>query len=393
MKTCSVLCVTDHPAEHHVTRVGVVGAGQLAFMMGEASPGVGVSITVLAATPDDPAVATCDHAVIGDAHDVDAIERLSEEVDVVTFDHELVDLVHLAQLERRGVVLRPSASSLRFAVDKTFQRQALSDAGLPVPRFLAVNSSREPHVSDFLDTLNGPPVLKAARGGYDGRGVLFPASRAETLAMIDELSAKGEVLIEERLDLLGEVAQLVVRGNDGSIVLYPLVTTVQSDGMCVEVRMPAEVSAQLADDAAALGRRIATLIEVVGILAIELFVTTAGLVINEVALRPHNSGHWTIEGSVTSQFANHLRAVSGQPLGDTSPTHAYAVMVNLVGGEEPSSLDAALRVPGAFVHDYAKSWRPGRKLGHVTALGDDAQLAHVTAWKSARAYGTKTRET
>jgi 5-(carboxyamino)imidazole ribonucleotide synthase len=211
--------------------------------------------------------------------------------------------------------------------------------------------------------------------------------------MIDELSATGDVLIEERLELLGEVAQLVVRGIDGAIELYPLVTTVQSDGMCVEVRVPAEVSTRLVDDASALGRKIATLIGVVGILAIELFVTSAGLVINEVALRPHNSGHWTIEGAVTSQFANHLRAVSGQPLGDTSATQPFAVMVNLVGGEEPSSLDAAQSIPGALVHDYAKSWRPGRKLGHVTALGDDAQLAHVTAWKSARAYGTKTQET
>jgi 5-(carboxyamino)imidazole ribonucleotide synthase len=235
--------------------------------------------------------------------------------------------------------------------------------------------------------------LKAARGGYDGRGVLFPTDREQAIAMIEELSATGEVLIEERLELLGEVAQLVVRAHDGVIALYPLVTTVQSDGMCVEVRMPADVSAQLTYDAATLGTEIARLIEGVGILAIELFVTSGGLVINEVALRPHNSGHWTIEGAVTSQFANHLRAVSGQPLGDTSPTQANAVMVNLVGGEKPSSLTGAQGVAGAFVHDYNKSWRPGRKLGHVTALGGDAQLAHVTAWMSARAYGTKTQET
>ena len=385
--------MTDHLAEVDVTRVGVVGAGQLAYMMGEASSSVGVSITVLAAAPDDPAVATCDHAVIGDAHDIDAIERLSNEVDVITFDHELVNLDQLSRLEKRGVIVRPSALSLRFAVDKAFQRRALNDAGLPVPRFLVADSSSDPNVKEFLDTLDGPPVLKASRGGYDGRGVLFPADRSEAVTMIDELSATGEVLIEERLPLLSEVAQLVVRGTDGLIELYPLVSTVQSNGMCVEVRMPADVSAQLRDAAAALGETIATLIEVVGILAIELFVTTDGLVINEVALRPHNSGHWSIEGAVTSQFANHLRAVSGQPLGDTSPTQTFAVMVNLVGGEEPSSLDAARSVPGAFVHDYAKSWRPGRKLGHVTALSDDAQLAHVTAWKSARAYGTKTQET
>ena len=385
--------MTDYATEVDVTRVGVVGAGQLALMMGEASSGLNVSITVLAATSGDPAIATCAHAIIGDARDELAIERLSDEVDVITFDHELVDLDHIAQLEDRGVTVRPSSSSLRFAVDKAFQRQSLFDAGLPVPRFLVVESSSDPRVSNFLELLDDPPVLKSARGGYDGRGVLFPADRVEAVTMIDELSATGEVLIEERLDLRGEVAQLVVRGVDGSIGLYPLVTTVQSDGMCVEVRMPAEVSTQLAEDAAALGKRIATQIEVVGVLAIELFVTTDGLVINEVALRPHNSGHWTIEGAVTSQFANHLRAVSGQPLGDTSATETFAVMVNLVGGEEPSSLDAALRVPGAFVHDYTKSWRPGRKLGHVTALGGDAQLAHVTAWKSARAYGTKTQET
>lgn len=387
-----MLSVTDRPHEH-LARVGVVGAGQLALMMGEAATGAGVHITVLAASPEDPAVATCEHAIIGDAHDNDAIERLSDVVDVITFDHELVNLEHLAELESRGVIVRPSAASLRFAVDKAFQRQTLSAAGLPVPRFLVVRSTSDPRASQFLDTLDGPPVLKAARGGYDGRGVLFPADRVEAVTMIDELGATGDVLIEERLDLRGEVAQLVVRGTDGSLALYPLVTTVQSDGMCVEVRMPAEVSTELLDDAAALGRKIATLIDAIGILAIELFVTNGGLVINEVALRPHNSGHWTIEGAVTSQFANHLRAVSGQPLGDTSTMHGAAVMVNLVGGDEPSSLDAAQRVSGVFVHDYSKSWRPGRKLGHVTALGDDAQFAHVTAWKSARAYGTKTQET
>ena len=370
-----------------------MGAGQLARMMGEASHDVGVSITVLAAAPDDPAVATCDHVVLGEAHDVAAIDRLSEVVDVITFDHELVDLDHLALLESRGVVIRPSSTSLRFAVDKAFQRQELEAAGLPVPRFLVVRTSNDARIPPFLDVLKGPPVIKAARYGYDGRGVLFPERRDEALTMIDQLGARGEVLIEERLDLRSEVAQLVARGTDGTMALYPLVTTVQSAGMCVEVRYPAETTTQLGHEAAELGMLIASLLDVVGILAIEFFETSGGLVINEVALRPHNSGHWTIEGAQTSQFANHLRAVSGQSLGETKPTQPSAVMVNVIGAERPSSLQSALDLPGAFVHDYGKSWRPGRKLGHVTVLGDDARVAHVTAWKSARAYGTRTQET
>jgi len=185
---------------------------------------------------------------------------------------------------------------------------------------------------------------------------------------------------------------VVVRAVDGSMVLYPLVTTVQSDAMCVEVRYPADASPALGDEAARLGERIARLIDVVGVLAIEFFVSGGQLVVNEVALRPHNSGHWTIEGASTSQFANHLRAVSGQSLGDASPTAAAAVMVNVVGAESPSSLAAARAVEGAYVHDYGKSWRPGRKLGHVTVLGDDATSAHVRAWECALLYGTRTRE-
>jgi 5-(carboxyamino)imidazole ribonucleotide synthase len=374
-------------------RVGVIGAGQLARMMGEASHEVGVSITVLASSPDDSAVATCDGFILGEADDAAAIEQLSEAVDVVTFDHELVDLDHIVLLEARGVVVRPSAAALRFAVDKAYQRQALRDADVPVPRFLVVRSSSDVRIANFLDELNGPPVIKAARGGYDGRGVLFPVNRDEAMSMIGEVCINGEALIEERLVLQSEVAQVVGRAVDGSLVLYPLVTTVQSEGMCVEVRFPAETPASIADDAAELSTLIATLVDVVGILAIEYFVTNAGLVVNEVALRPHNSGHWTIEGAHTSQYANHLRAVSGQPLGEVTTTAPFAVMVNVVGGEQPSSLEAALDIPGAYVHDYGKAWRPGRKLGHVTVLGDDAHSTHVTAWKSARAYGTRTRET
>ncbi len=372
--------------------VGVVGAGQLARMMGDAAHGAGVILSVLASSPDDAAVATADISVIGAPDDADALDELAAQVDVVTFDHELVDLDQIAALESRGVVVRPSARALRFAVDKGHQRRAFDAAGVPLPRFIVVTSSSDPTLKGFLDGV-GPPVLKAARGGYDGRGVLFPQSRVEALAMIDELSATTSVVVEERLNLRGELALVVVRGVNGEYASYPLVSTVQSKGMCVEVRYPAEVDQSTVLEANRLGRKIATLVGAVGVLAIEFFEGDHGLVVNEIALRPHNTGHWTIEGARTSQFTNHLLAVSGRALGSTEAIVKSAVMVNVVGADEPGSIERAKEIPGAHVHDYGKSWRAGRKLGHVTVVGDVARAAHVTAWESARAYGTRTRET
>jgi 5-(carboxyamino)imidazole ribonucleotide synthase len=361
-------------------------------MMGEEAHSLGITITVLASSLDDAAVATCDDVVLGDAKDPVALDALCDCVDVITFDHELVDLEQIEALEARGVVVRPSSSALEFAVDKAHQRRAFSAAGLPVPRFLVVTTSRDPRLGAFLDGLREPPVVKASRGGYDGRGVLFPRFREQAIHMIDDLTKSGEVVVEERLHLQSEVAQLIARATDGSVALYPLVTTVQSDAMCVEVDFPAQVTNELMTRASELAEQIASLIDAVGIVAIEFFVTSAGLFVNEIALRPHNSGHWSIEGTSTSQFANHLLAVSGEQLGEVTPLCDCAVMVNVVGSDEPSSLELARAVKGAYVHDYGKSWRPGRKLGHVTVLGDNASDVHVRAWESARAYGTRTRE-
>lgn len=372
--------------------VGVVGGGQLARMMGEAAHGAGVILTVLATSADDSAVATADVTIIGSPEDADALDELASHVDVITFDHELVDLDQIAALEARGVVVRPNARALRFAVDKGHQRRAFDAAGIPLPRFIVVTSSSDPMLKGFLDGV-GPPVLKAARGGYDGRGVLFPQSRVEAIVMIEELSATTSVVVEERLNLRGELALVVVRGVNGEYASYPLVSTVQAKGMCVEVRYPADVDASTMLEANRLGRKIANLVGAVGVLAIEFFVGDHGLVVNEIALRPHNTGHWTIEGARTSQFTNHLLAVSGRALGSTEAIVEAAVMVNVVGADVPGSIENATGVPGAHVHDYGKSWRADRKLGHVTVVGDDARAAHVTAWESARAYGTRTRET
>lgn len=369
----------------------MVGAGQLARMMGEEAHAAGVTLTVLATSPDDSAVATADGVIIGAPDDSAALAELVGAVDVVTFDHELVNLDQMAVLEKAGVLVRPSARALLFAVDKGHQRRAFDAANIAVPRFIVIHSIDDPLLKGFLDSV-GTPVLKTARGGYDGRGVLFPSSRDETMTMIEELSAKGAVVIEERLHLRAELAQVVVRGVEGEFAAYPLVTTVQANGMCVEVRFPSEVDQATALEAKRIGRKIATLMGAVGVVAIEFFLTDRGLVVNEVALRPHNSGHWTIEGAATSQFKNHLFAVSGRPLGSTEPLVRSAVMVNVVGSDVEGSLSDAEHVVGAHVHDYGKSWRPGRKLGHVTVVGDDAHADHVRAWESARAYGTGTRE-
>ncbi len=373
-------------------RVGVVGAGQLARMMAEAAHGVGVRLTVLAATRDDSAVEASDEVVIGAATDPVALRALADHVDAITFDHELLDLEALSALEAEGVLVRPSSAALRFAVDKAYQRRTFAAAGLPVPRFLVVRSVDDERLEPFLDDLDDVPVVKASRGGYDGRGVAFPATRDDALSEIEAMSQRGEVVVEERLVLIGEVAQLVVRGVDGALSFYPVVASVQRAGMCAEVRFPSDLDEATLRTAHQLSERVAELVAGVGVVAIEYFVTARGLLVNEVALRPHNTGHWTIEGATTSQFAQHLRAVSGQPLGEVTPLSPYAVMVNVVGSDAPASLEAAQEVEGTFVHDYGKAWRPGRKLGHVTALGDEPEGPHVRAWQGARAYGTVTRE-
>jgi len=384
--------VSSPETTSNLTRVGIVGAGQLAHMMGEAAGELGLTLSVLANAPDDSATTTIADVVLGAATDTEAIRRLADRVEVITFDHELVDLEALESLEADGVVLRPSAQALRFAVDKAFQRRAFRQNNLPVPRFLVVRSSRDERLPAFLDEIGKAPVVKAARGGYDGRGVAFAKNREDSLALIDELARSGDVVVEERLDLRSEVAQLVARTSTGELSFYPVVTTVQRDGMCAEVRYPSELDESTRVEAQRLSTAVAALVRGVGIMAIEYFVTAEGLIINEVALRPHNSAHWSIEGATTSQFAQHLRCVSGLPLGPVEETSAYAVMVNVVGSLAPGSLEAARHVEGVFVHDYGKAWRPGRKLGHVTALGEEPDRPHVRAWESARAYGTITRE-
>ncbi len=371
-------------------RVGVIGAGQLARMMAESASELGIQLVVLAASENDGAVASAADFAIGEPLDVDAVTAFGAKFDVLTIDHELVSLDALRTLENQGVSVYPSSTAIQFAARKDHQRRVMHAAGVPVPQFHIMERWSETDFDAILDEL-GDVIAKAAVGGYDGRAVLT-GTPEELAAATREWLERGPVILEQRVSILHEVAALVVTAPNGERQWWPLVRTVQQDGMCVEVNYPAPVDHAIDIEANRVAALVADVVGAVGVLAIELFVTPEGVLLNEVATRPHNSGHWTIEGSVTSQFENHLRAVLGWPLGSTTPTAHSATMVNVIGSNAPGSRVEALKVEGAHVHDYGKAWRPGRKLGHVTAIGAECDEVRVRAWDAARALATAARK-
>jgi 5-(carboxyamino)imidazole ribonucleotide synthase len=368
--------------------VGVVGAGQLARMLIESASALGVDVAVLAATEHDAALGTASRSLIGSPSDATSLLELAELSRVVTVDHEQVDLDALSKLEELGHVVRPSASALTHAARKDHQRRAMSDAGVDIPDFMVMESYDDDVLTDFAAALGAAPVVKAARGGYDGRGVVVAEDLDDARLAARQMLGHGPILLEEPLELLGEYAVLVATGPDGERRHWPVVRTLAHSHMCAEVHFPSGLGGDLEAGAVELARRVADVVGAVGVLAVELFHTKDGLVLNEVATRPHNSGHWTIEGARTSQFENHLRAILGLPLGATGPVDSAAVMVNVVGADRPGDLAGALGVDGAHVHMYGKAWRPGRKLGHVTVIGDDLHEARMRAWSSADRLGT-----
>ncbi|MGH8876808.1 MAG: 5-(carboxyamino)imidazole ribonucleotide synthase [Stackebrandtia sp.] len=361
--------------------VGMVGGGQLARMTHQAAISLGQSLRVLAASADDGAAIVSADVQVGAHTDLEALRRFAKDCDVVTFDHEHVPGKALRVLEAEGVVVRPGPEALRYAQDKQEMRQHLSALGVPVPRWAPVDSVAA------LAEFGTPCVVKTATGGYDGKGVFYVDSPED----IRELLDAGAVLIaEERVELRRELAALVARSSSGEIAAYPVVETVQSNGICTEVIAPAPgLPDELAEQARDLAVRIAAELGVTGLLAVELFETGTGLLVNELAMRPHNSGHWTMEGSRTSQFEQHLRAVLDYPLGDTAATAPVAVMANVLGGAPGGSrLDERLQAllaedPGARVHLYGKQVRPGRKIGHVNVLGDDVEAVLRRAKRAA----------
>jgi 5-(carboxyamino)imidazole ribonucleotide synthase len=364
-------------------RLGILGAGQLARMDLEAAIALDVDVRLLADGPGDAAVLAGAEALVGDHGDLDVLRAFADGVDVVTFEFEGVDPALLGTLAEEGHRLVPDPAAKLYAQDKLHQRRGLGAAGFPLPPFEHARTAVD--VAEFAATYGWPVVLKAPRGGYDGRGVGVVADAQEAAAFLAPLP--DGALVEPRLAIERELAVQVARTSDGSSVAYPVVETVQRDAMLRELIAPAEVPDELAAEAVDLATRIVAHIGATGLIAVELFVTADGLQVNELAMRPHNSGHHTIEAAVTSQFEQHLRAALDWPLGATDLIAPAAVTVNVVGPEDGSDprdrLPQALAVPGAHVHMYGKGARPGRKLGHVTALGPDVATARATAWRAA----------
>ncbi len=372
--------------------IGFVGAGQLARMAGEAASALGLSMAVLAEHPGDAACGVAAEVVLGSPFVAEDLQALADRCDVVTFDHEQVDLDLVAALAAQGVVVRPGAATLELAVDKARMRTVLDEAGVPVPAYRVVDEGPGAidAVEGFAAAHGWPVMVKAARGGYDGKGVWPVADRTEAARVLAGVA--GQIVVEELLPLQAELAVVVARRPSGAAAAWPAVETAQVGGVCREVLVPGRMEADVLEAASALGQKVAEIAGGVGVMAVELFWSGGRLLVNEVATRPHNSGHWTMEGAVTSQFENHLRAVSDLPLGSTAPQHPQVASVNVFGGPDgadPADLLAGgLAVEGAHVHLYGKQARPGRKLGHVTVCGDDAEVVRSQAWSAAIALGT-----
>lgn len=350
--------------------VGVIGGGQLARMMIPAAIALGIDIRVLAENEGESAALAV--TSLGDHRNVDDVLRFGREVDVVTFDHEHVPQAVLRSLIEGGVNVQPGPEALLHAQNKLVMRERLAAIGLPMPEWARIETAQQ--LDTFLAENGGRVVVKTATGGYDGKGVRVVTTSAE---ITDWLAIGEPLLAEELVEFRRELAQLVARRPAGELQAWPVVESIQRGGVCAEVIAPAPSStARLADVALDIASTVAEQLGVTGVLAVELFETTdERLLINELAMRPHNTGHWTIDGSVTSQFEQHLRAVLDLPLGDTSTREAWAVMVNILGGPTAGSLadrypSTFADQPGVKVHNYGKAPRPGRKVGHVTATGN-----------------------
>lgn len=358
-------------------RVGVIGGGQLARMMVPAAIELGVDLRVLAEQEGMAAEIAADR--VGDYTDTATVLEFAKTVDVVTFDHEHVPQDVLRAMVDAGIAVHPGPDALAVAQDKLVMRERLSELGLPVPDWARVETAAE--LDEFIADHGGAAVVKTPRGGYDGKGVRVVRSAAEVaewFATIVEDGRQGALLVEELVEFRRELAQMVARRPSGEIAAWPVVETVQVGGVCSEVIAPAPRSAgRVADVAADIAVTIAEGLGVTGALAVELFETTDDrLLVNELAMRPHNSGHWSMDGSTTGQFEQHLRAVLDLPLGGTGTRGDWSVMVNVLGGPAEGALtdryaEALAGHPTVKVHNYGKAPRPGRKIGHVTATGDD----------------------
>jgi len=357
-------------------RVGVIGGGQLAWMMGDAAQKLGVELVVQTPSASDPAVSIAQDTVFAAIDDAKATETLAQKSDVITFENEFVDLDALALLANKGVCFRPKLAALTPLLDKYQQRCYLRDIGLPVPQFFAVDDVE--NLASKLEHLDFPVVLKSRRHGYDGQGTFIIQDLASLQQKLSQTANQAQYLIEEFIPFERELAVIAARSVNGEIVIYPVVETQQEQQVCRRVIAPADITPNQVEQSQAIARTLLNSLEVVGVFGIELFLTTDGKVlVNEIAPRTHNSGHFSIDACETSQFEQHLRAVCGLPLGNPALNCKMAIMVNLLGYENSESEYQNQRqqlaaIPQATVHWYCKTAsRPGRKLGHVTILLDE----------------------
>ncbi len=372
--------------------VGVVGAGQLARMMQPAAITLGLRLRLLAEAEGMSAAQVIADTTVGDYTDFPTLRAWANDCSVVTFDHEHVPTASLEKLAADGIATRPGPAALVHAQDKGVMRGRLVALDIPQPRWSVVTTPEA--VASFADGAGYPVVLKTTRGGYDGKGVWTVRSDDEAADVLRSAPTGIDLLAEEHVDFRRELSALVARSPSGQVAAYPVVESVQRNGICVEVTAPAPgLDPELAMHAQQLAMTIAAELDVTGIMAVELFETRDGRVlVNELAMRPHNTGHWSIDGAVTSQFENHLRAVLDLPLGSPAPRAPWSVMVNVLGGAHPTTPDlydgyphVQARDPRIRVHLYGKAVKPGRKVGHVTAYGDDLddvrqRARHAAGW-------------
>ena len=360
---------------HGFPTVVMIGGGQLSRMTQQAAIALGVELRVLSQSPTDSAAQVVGEVFIGEHDDANAIKQISIAADVITFDHEHVPLDILRELESRGVSVRPGASALAHAQDKVLMRQKLETLGISQPKWKVLSSLTDG--IEFAAEVGFPFIIKVSRGGYDGRGVWVCKNEAELSDLLAQpLASNVQWLAEEFIPFERELSAQVARSQHPQMIAYPVVETQQKDGMCSVVIAPApNLSPERSVEAQRIAMKIADALDVTGMLAVELFDTGVEILVNELAMRPHNSGHWSIDGAVTSQFENHLRAVLDLPLGSPKAKFDWTVMVNVIGGDFPDMYHAYKHVmardPHVKIHMYGKEVRKGRKIGHVNVSGAD----------------------
>ena len=356
------------------TTIGIVGAGQLARMMIEAASPLNINIRLLASSLEDSAALISKNIDLGSPNNERDLRNFAASCDIITFDHELVDLNIIRTLENEGKIINPSSKALNYAQDKLYQRTLFSKNNLPVPEFNEVKNLED--ISDFGKLYGWPMVIKAQTDGYDGRGVWIIHNQTEAKNIFSTANEKSvKLMIEQFVPIEKELSGLIARKENGEFVMYPIVETIQSEGICTQVIAPADIAKTIRSDAETLTKLVAEKISMVGIMALELFLSEGKLLINEIATRPHNSGHFSIEGTRTSQFENHLRAVINWPLGPAELIHPFVVMSNIIAkGKTNPKNEIGLSLSNVSshtkLHMYDKNPRSGRKIGHVTTTGN-----------------------